>query len=118
MQTHYAQRHQVAGAGFTRVSAPAFPVCAMGTPSWSNGNSLDISTGKPGSPPAALGVPVVAPATARLRTGRRGNPAAFLFCPPTTVHRPTAADRQHDDTHPRPQENGDVRPTRPPDGDR
>jgi hypothetical protein len=50
MQTQYAQRHQVARAGFSRVSAPAFPVCAMGIASWSNVNTLDITTGKPGSP--------------------------------------------------------------------
>ena len=48
MQTQYAQRHQVARAGFSRVTAPAFPVCAMGTTtSWSNLNTFDISTGKP-----------------------------------------------------------------------
>ena len=50
MQTQYAQRHQVARAGFSRVSAPAFPVCAMGTAaSWSN-LAFDITTGKPGWP--------------------------------------------------------------------
>ncbi|MDQ1533162.1 MAG: hypothetical protein QOF28_923 [Actinomycetota bacterium] len=48
MQTQYAQRHQLARAGFSRVSAPAFPVCAMGTTSWSNLNAFDITTGKPG----------------------------------------------------------------------
>jgi hypothetical protein len=58
MQTQYAQRHQVARAGFSRVPAPAFPVCAMGTASWSNGNSLDITTGKPGSPrPPSVSLP-------------------------------------------------------------
>ena len=50
MQTQYAQRHRVARAGFSRVSAPAFPVCAMGNASWSNLNSFDITTGKPGWP--------------------------------------------------------------------
>jgi len=50
MQTQYAQRHQVARAGFSRVSAPAIPVCAMGFASWSNLNTFDITTGKPGWP--------------------------------------------------------------------
>ena len=50
MQSQYAQRHQVARAGISRVSAPAFPVCAMGTAaSWSN-LVFDITTGKPGWP--------------------------------------------------------------------
>jgi hypothetical protein len=49
MQTHYAQRHQVARAGFSRVSALAFPVCVMGMSAWSNVNTIDL-TGKPGSP--------------------------------------------------------------------
>ena len=49
MQSQYAQRHQVARAGFSRVSAPAFPVCAMGNASWSN-LVFDITTGKPGWP--------------------------------------------------------------------
>jgi hypothetical protein len=58
MQAQYAQRHQVARAGFSRVSAPAFPVCAMGFGSWSNGNALDITTGKPGSPrPPSVSLP-------------------------------------------------------------
>jgi hypothetical protein len=58
MQAQYAQRHQVARAGFSRVSAPAFPVCAMGNASWSNGNTLDITTGKPGSPrPPSVSTP-------------------------------------------------------------
>ena len=50
MQAQYAQRHQVARAGFSRVPAPAFPVCAMGNASWSNLNSTQITTGKPGWP--------------------------------------------------------------------
>ena len=50
MQSQYAQRHQVARAGFSRVPAAAFPVCAMGNSSWSNVTTLDITTGKPGSP--------------------------------------------------------------------
>ena len=58
MQTQYAQRHQVARAGFSRVSAPAFPVCAMGIASWSNVNALDITTGKPGWPrPPSVSLP-------------------------------------------------------------
>ena len=48
MHAQYAPRHQVARAGFSRVSAPALPVCAMGTSaSWSNLNVFDITTGKP-----------------------------------------------------------------------
>jgi hypothetical protein len=50
MQTQYAQRHQVARAGFSRVSAAGFPVCAMGNASWSNLNVFAITTGKPGWP--------------------------------------------------------------------
>jgi hypothetical protein len=50
MQAQYAQRHQVARAGFSRVPAPAFPVCAMGIAAWSNVNTIDLTTGKPGSP--------------------------------------------------------------------
>ncbi|HEY5013981.1 MAG TPA: hypothetical protein VIK61_14955 [Acidimicrobiia bacterium] len=58
MQPEYAQRHLVARAGFSRVSAAAFPVCAMGTASWSNVNTLDISTGKPGAPrPPSVSLP-------------------------------------------------------------
>ncbi len=58
MQTHYVQRHQVARAGFSRVSAPAFPVCAMGNSSWSNLNVFDITTGKPGWPrPPSVSLP-------------------------------------------------------------
>jgi hypothetical protein len=59
MQSQYAQRHQVARAGFSRVSAPAFPVCAMGIASWSNVLTLDINTtGKPGAPrPPSVSLP-------------------------------------------------------------
>jgi len=59
MQTQYAQRHLVARAGFSRVSAPAFPVCAMGNVgSWSNVETLDITTGKPGWPrPPSVSLP-------------------------------------------------------------
>ena len=58
MQTQYAQRHLVARAGFSRVPAMAFPVCAMAIGSWSNENSLDITTGKTGSPrPPSVSLP-------------------------------------------------------------
>jgi hypothetical protein len=49
MQTQYAQRHLLARAGFSRVSALALPMCAMGSSAWSNVNTIDL-TGKPGSP--------------------------------------------------------------------
>jgi len=58
MQTQYAQRHQVARAESSRVSAPAFPVCAMGIAAWSNVNTIDLTTGKPGSPrPPSVSLP-------------------------------------------------------------
>jgi hypothetical protein len=58
MQSQYAQRHLVARAGFSRVSAPAFPVCAMGIASWSSVITLDNTTGKPGAPrPPSVSLP-------------------------------------------------------------
>ena len=58
MQTQYAQRHQVARAGFLRVPASAFPVSVMGIATWSCVNTLDNTTGKPGSPrPPSVSLP-------------------------------------------------------------
>ena len=58
MQSHYVQRHQVARAGFLRVSASVLPVCAMGIASWSNLSTFDITTGKPGWPrPPSVSLP-------------------------------------------------------------